>query len=113
MGALSLGAAIFLHFQIAVELLNFGAFAGFILVNLSVIRYFFFRLGERNGVSFLKNLIAPGLGVMACSYLWLSLSQKAKIAGFVWLAIGALYLAVITKGFRTAPRSLTALKTAV
>jgi putrescine importer len=113
MGGLALCAALFLRFQIAVELLNFGAFAGFILVNLSVIRHFFFRLHERSGILFLKNLVSPALGVLACGYLWLSLSEKAKLAGFVWLAVGALYLAVITKGFRTAPRPLSSLKSVV
>src|SRR5260370_26263283 len=41
MGAVSLVGALFLHFQMAVELLNFGALVGFILVNLSVIRHYF------------------------------------------------------------------------
>ena len=36
----------------------------------------------------------------------MSLSTKAKIAGFIWLAVGAAYLAVITRGFRVAPKSL-------
>ena len=36
MGAISLIGVLFMHFQMAVELLNFGAFVGFILVNLLV-----------------------------------------------------------------------------
>jgi hypothetical protein len=49
-------------------------------------------------------LIFPAAGAIVCLYVWLSLSNNAKIAGFAWLAIGALYLAAITRGFRTAPR---------
>jgi amino acid transporter len=109
MGVLSAFAAIALRFQIAVELLNFGAFAGFILVNLSVIRHFYFRLRERRGAALFTNLIFPALGALVCFYLWASLSGNAKIAGFVWLAIGAIYLAVVTKGFRLAPKSLGSL----
>lgn len=108
MSILSILGVLFLRFEIAVELLNFGAFAGFILVNLSVIRHFYFRLQHRSGWQVFAYLIFPAAGTVACSYLWMSLSTKAKIAGFVWLAIGGLYLAIITRGFRGAPKSLSA-----
>ncbi|HEX7361822.1 MAG TPA: APC family permease [Bryobacteraceae bacterium] len=106
MAAVSLLGALFLRFQIAVELLNFGAFTGFVMVNLSVIRHFFIRKRLRHGRELLTNLISPALGAGFCFYLWMSLSEKAKIAGFIWLAIGAAYLAILTRGFRAAPKSL-------
>lgn len=109
MAALSLVGVLFMRFEIAVELLNFGAFAGFVLVNLSVIRHFFIRLKRRRGAELFTNLISPALGAMVCLYLWMSLSEKAKIAGFIWLAIGAGYLTIVTRGFRTAPKSLASL----
>lgn len=109
MAALSLIGVLFMRFEIAVELLNFGAFAGFVLVNLSVIRHFFIRLKRRRGADIFTYLISPALGAAVCLYLWMSLSEKAKIAGFVWLAIGAAYLALITRGFRAAPKSLKSL----
>lgn len=103
MGALSLIAAVSMRFQIAVELLNFGAFVGFVLVNLSVIRHFFFREQQRRGVHFLFNLVFPLLGAAVCGYLWLSLSLRARVAGFLWLGAGIVYLAALTKGFRSQP----------
>ena len=106
MSIFSILGVLFLRFEIAVELLNFGAFAGFILVNLSVIRHFYFRLRRRNGWQLFTNLISPAIGTVVCTYLWMSLSVKARMAGFVWLAIGAIYLAIITNGFRVAPKSL-------
>lgn len=109
MGGLSLLGVLFMRFEIAVELLNFGAFAGFVAVNLSVIRHFFFRLKQRKGKELFTNLISPAIGAAVCLYLWMSLSGKAKIAGFIWLAIGVGYLAIITRGFRLAPKSLGAL----
>lgn len=109
MGAFSLVGVVFLRFQMAVELLNFGAFAGFILVNLSVIRHYYVRLGRRRGWDLVTNLLFPAAGALVCLYVWLSLSSNAKIAGFCWLAVGALYLAAITRGFRVAPRDLGAL----
>ena len=98
--------AITMRFQIAVELLNFGAFAGFVLVNLSVIRHYFIRLRLRDGKGVVFNLICPLLGALVCSYVWMSLTTKAKLVGFLWLLIGAAYLARLTKGFRLPPNDL-------
>lgn len=106
MGALSLAGALVARFQILVELLNFGAFVGFILVNLSVIRHYYFRLQRRSGLEALTNLVFPSLGALACTWVWLSLSDKAKLAGFAWMGAGFLYLLRLTKGFRNPPRNL-------
>ena len=110
MGALTLLASIFLRFEIAVELLNFGAFAGFILVNLSVIRHFFIRLRQRRGGYLFAHLLFPACGALFCAYLWMSLSSKAKLAGFIWLGVGVCYLAVLTRGFRVMPQALASLE---
>ena len=99
MGAVALIGSIFMRFQLAVELLNFGAFVGFIFVNVSVIRYFFILQKRRAGMDFVTNLIFPLLGTAVCTYIWLNLSWKAQVAGFAWLAIGLTYLAVVTRGF--------------
>jgi amino acid transporter len=98
MGFVSLVGSLALRFQLVVELLNFGAFFGFILVNLSVIRHFFLR--HRSQTSLLTGLICPALGALVCAYIWLNLTAKAQLAGFGWLAVGALYLAVLTGGFK-------------
>jgi amino acid transporter len=101
--------ALLIRFQLAVELLNFGAFVGFILVNLSVIRHYYIRRRLRRGLDFLTNLVFPALGAMVCSYVWMSLTTKAKLVGFAWLLAGLAYLAFITRGFRLAPKSLSSL----
>jgi len=106
MGAISLIGAMAVRFQLAAELLNFGAFVGFILVNLSVIRHYYIRLGERRGICFFTNLLFPLTGALVCSYVWMSLTGKAKLVGFGWLLAGVVYLAVLTRGFRVAPKKL-------
>lgn len=106
MGLISLAGSLLLHFQDVAELVNFGAFVGFILVNASVIRHFYLRRGERRGWALFANLIFPLLGVASCGYVFLNLSWKARIAGWCWLGVGVLYLAVLTKGFRTSPHSI-------
>ncbi len=112
MGAVSLVGSLLMRFQLVVELLNFGAFVGFILVNLSVIRHFYIRLHRRSGLEFFTSLVFPLAGAVVCSYVWWNLSLKARIAGFCWLGLGVLYLAFITRGFRVPPKSLSSLKEA-
>jgi len=109
MGIVSLAGSLLMRFQEVAELLNFGAFIGFILVNLSVIRHFYFRLHQRRGFAFFSNLIFPLAGALVCTFVWLNLSVKAHVAGFCWLGIGVVYLAVVTRGFRLAPKTLTSL----
>ena len=109
MGFVSLVGSLALRFELVVELLNFGAFIGFILVNLSVIRHFYFRLRQRQGYDVLSNLLFPLAGIVVCTYIWLNLNPKALIAGGCWLVIGVLYLAVITRGFTVRPISMTSL----
>ena len=100
MGALSFFGALFISFQTVVELVNFGAFVGFILVNLSVVAHYYVRLRQRSALGLWRNLLAPVAGASMCLYVWSSLSAKAMIAGFCWLAIGIVYCGVLTKGFR-------------
>lgn len=109
MGFVSLIGSLVMRFQLVVELLNFGAFIGFILVNLSVVRHFYFRLHQRTGYALLTNLLFPLAGTLVCTYVWFNLSFKARVAGFCWLGIGLIYLAVITRGFRRTPQKLSSL----
>lgn len=106
MGALSFAGALLISFQTVVELVNFGAFVGFILVNLSVVGHYFVRRRQRSGPQLWTNLIMPLLGALVCAYVWISLSAQAKTLGFVWLGIGLVYLAVITGGFRRPAKRL-------
>ena len=109
MGGFALIASLAMRFQLAVELLNFGAFVGFILVNLSVIRHYFLRRRERSGIGLLTNLLFPLAGAAVCFYIWMNLSWKARVAGFFWLGAGTVYLAILTRGFRTEPAALESL----
>jgi len=99
MGVISFAGSLLISFQQVVELVNFGAFTGFILVNCSVIAHYYIRRRERSGIRLFTNLLFPLFGAGVCLYVWLSLSANAMIAGFVWLVLGVVYLAFLTKGF--------------
>lgn len=100
MGFISFAGALLISFQQVVELVSFGAFVGFILVNLSVIRHYFLRGKRRGAAATLRYLVFPSLGTLVCAYVWSSLGDNSKLLGFGWLAIGVIYLAVLTRGFR-------------
>lgn len=83
-----------------IPMINFGALLAYSLVNLSVIIHFWVK-GKQRGVSgFLKYLLMPGLGFIFCLVLFFSLALNAKIIGFSWLAIGIIYMAILTNFFR-------------
>ncbi|HEX4950741.1 MAG TPA: APC family permease [Blastocatellia bacterium] len=95
MGAVHLLGAVWLQYTEAAELVNFGAFIGFILVNVCVI-----RLGLQARAS-VGHLILPLLGGLTCFYIWLHLSGFALRLGVVWLVLGLTYLLLLTRGFKT------------
>ncbi|WP_193095988.1 APC family permease [Brevibacterium sp. FME17] len=87
-------------------LINFGALIAFTFVNLTVIAHFAFR--TRQVVDFksaFNYVVMPAIGAILTGILWVSLHHTALIGGVVWLAIGVIYLAVLTRGFKRTVRS--------
>lgn len=109
MGAISLIGAMVLQYLEAAELVNFGAFVGFISVNLSVIVYYRRRrYAETSFIGYLfKDLLSPAAGFVICFYIWLHLSPFALKLGGIWLCVGFVYLLFLTRGFK---RKLVELK---
>lgn len=97
-GALALAGAFLMSYQLGAELLNFGAFIAFMGVNAAAFTHYWLRERERKMI----NLWPPVLGFTICMYIWLSLRTPAKIAGGIWLAVGVVYAAYKTRGFRKA-----------
>lgn len=105
-GLLAVCGALIFDFEQAAEVLNFGAFLAFMGVNLAVIKKFFFdRIrGVRNVVI---DVLVPLLGFGFCFTIWASLPVPAKRVGLVWIAVGFVYHAIATRGFRRPPPSLS------
>ena len=96
--------ALFLNYERAAELINFGAFLAFMGVNLAVIRQFYFS--GRPDRSLLADALIPASGFLFCLVIWLSLQTPAKILGGLWFVVGIGYDAWKTRGFRRAPAML-------
>jgi len=102
LGFLTLVGSLTLSYEHAAEVLNFGAFLAFMGVNAACARTFYLKRkrGERN---FIVDAIVPAAGLIFCLAIWLSLPALAKWLGGAWLAVGIIYLAIQTRGFRRAP----------
>jgi hypothetical protein len=57
------------------------------------------RQGLRTGAQTFSNMILPILGFAICFYIWIHLSPFALKLGAIWMAIGFLYLLLLTRGF--------------
>ncbi|MFF9488378.1 APC family permease [Streptomyces sp. NPDC014676] len=84
----------------ATSFINFGAFLGFTLVNICVIAHAVRQWRSGNRPSLLGFVLLPLAGAAVDVYLITQLGSTATELGLLWLAIGVVYLAVITKGFR-------------
>jgi len=93
-------AFIWVDVNVVCTLITFGALFAFVLVNLSAIRYFFFIKKVHGPGKIITHFIFPIVGFITSVYLWLSLGAAAQKLGFSWIAVGVIYLAIRTKGFR-------------
>ena len=100
MGSIAALGALLLDLDQAAEVVNFGACLGFMVVNLSVLGFYFVRRRERRASQLWANIICPVAGFVICFYIWLSISLLAMRLGALWTIAGLVYLAVQTGGFR-------------
>ena len=88
----------------AMELVSFGVIIGFIMVNFSVFVLFFVKKRQRKGLkNIVMYLILPWAGVAVLVVAFIFVGTSAKILGCIWTALGIIYLAVKTKGFKELP----------
>jgi amino acid transporter len=83
-------------YELGANLLNFGALIAFMGVNAAAFVRYYLREPKKK----LGNLLPPVLGFLICFLLWISLSGKAQVFGWIWMAIGIGFGAWKTRGFR-------------
>jgi amino acid transporter len=91
-GAISTLIAILVPLDLLVSLVNFGALT---LLHIAVIYYFTYR--KRH----ILYVLIPIAGLIVLVPIWWGLSMDAKILGIAWLSLWLIYMAVITRGFRS------------
>lgn len=89
--------ALWIDLGVLIALVSFGALVAFSAVNLTVIKHYFVDQGEKNVCN---NLVLPGIGLVLTVWLWTSLPALALQVGLVWLALGFIWLLVVTRAFQ-------------
>jgi putrescine importer len=102
-GILAFVGAQFMTYELTAEILNFGAFLGFIGVNVATVWQFYIVEQSGRSKNFLADALVPGLGALFCVMIWWGLAAPAKIAGSIWFAVGLTHSAIRTRGFRRRP----------
>ena len=82
------------------SLISFGALVAFSVVNLAVIKHYYFDQKVRGARGVIHNLVLPGVGFVLTIWLWTSLSGLSFTFGLIWAGVGLAYLAFLTRGFR-------------
>ncbi len=100
---LTIVISMIISYQGAAELLNFGAFLGFMGVNAAALRKFYFLRPPGEKRKLLTDAGIPFLGFSVCLLIWLSLPSPAKIVGTIWLLAGIAFLMIKTRGLKNKP----------
>ena len=91
------------------ELVNYGALVGFLLLNISVVWMYYIKPSHKllDKHYIIKNpfrtLICPLLGVLVMLWVISGLHAITIIVGTIWLALGVIYGAIHSKGYRVVP----------
>jgi len=102
-GVLAFIGTIAIPFDAACDLLNFGAYLGFMGVNLSIFFSYFLKPPAEHRRRIVWDAILPLIGALLCFVFWLGLPRPALIVGGIWLLAGMVYCGIKTKGFRQRP----------
>ena len=103
-GALSYVAVLTIPWELAAEIVTFGALLAFTAVNLVALLHFWFGAEASGRRKFFRDAFVPGFGCVFCFVLLLGLQSWTKYAGLIWLGIGLIYAGYRTKFFTVRPK---------
>ena len=102
-GVVAYIGTLFITYEQAGEILNFGAFLAFMGVNLATFSQFAVVQQAGRKRRWFADVVMPLSGFVFCLWIWLGLRMPAKIVGGIWFMGGFVYCAVKTRGFRSRP----------
>ena len=98
--------ALFISLATVSSMISFGALAAFSFVNLAVVKTYVVDRGRRSGADLVMYGLLPFVGFAFTIYLWTQLSSLTFEVGLSWLAVGFVYLLVLTRMFRKPPPAM-------
>lgn len=99
-GVVAFLGTLFMSYELTAEILNFGAFLGFMCVNLACLWQFWVKARQRSFLALVTDLAMPLLGFLFCAVIWWGLAAPAKIAGSIWLVAGVILIGIRSNWFR-------------
>ena len=103
-GVLAYVAVLTVPWQLAAEIVTFGALLAFTAVNLVALLHFWFSPDARERRNFFVDAFVPTFGAIFCFVLLIGLQTWTKYAGIAWLAVGLLYASYRTRMFTLRPK---------
>ena len=103
-GALAYIGVLTIPWELAAEVVTFGALLAFMGVNLAALKHFWFSKEAVSHRNFFVDAFVPGFGFIFCFVLLINLQRWTVYAGLVWLAVGVAYAAYKTRGFTLRPK---------
>ena len=97
-------AVLTIPWQLAAEIVTFGALLAFTAVNLVALLHFWFATNASASRRFFVDAFLPAFGAVFCFVLLIGLQKWTKYAGLAWLAIGLLYASYRTRLFTVRPK---------
>jgi len=83
---ISIALALALSEEALIALVNFGALSAFMLLNLTVFVYFFFRQRRYAGV--FRFVLFPLIGLLIVGFVWSGFDRTTFLFGGCWLVAG-------------------------
>ncbi len=102
-GVLALIGSQVLSYELTAEILNFGAFLGFIGVNAAALKQMWTQRLTVQSRSLMLDGVLPFFGLLFCTAIWAGLGTPAKTAGSIWFVVGLIVLTIQTRGFTQKP----------
>jgi putrescine importer len=103
-GVLAYAAVLMIPWQLAAEIVTFGALLAFSSVNLVALLHLWFAPAVGRRRNFLADALIPGFGCLFCFGLLLGLQPWTRYAGIAWLLLGGIYAACRTRMFTSTPK---------
>jgi amino acid transporter len=98
--------ALWVSLGLLTSMICFGALVAFSVVNVAVMKHHLVDRGLHSASEIFRYGVVPVIGCALTAWLWTSLSKQSLVVGIGWLACGAVYLALLTRGFTRKPPAL-------
>jgi len=103
-GILAYVAVLTIPWELAAEIVTFGALLAFTAVNLVALLHFWLSADAIGRRKFFIDAFVPGFGAVFYFVLLIGLQTWTKYAGLTWLGIGLIYASYRTRMFTVRPK---------